>query len=370
MHRRIAALAVALCCLLLAACGTSHHPTPLQKLPPSVKHACPEALAGQGAMGECLPAKPQKVGALAPGAASPLLGVHAASASSGGLTFPDFSNNDPCVCGAELRAHGHVGEIDKANQGTGFLDGTFVGMVADAYRHQLAVGGYDFDQDYTAAETYTFVRQLEAAGIHRNTPRTFPPTLDVEFGLASRAGLEHQLAVLFRVYGRAQIYTGAWYWLPHFGCWVPPHVVFWISGYPIASLLCGLSPVLWLSHQFTDHGYTGAGQQPFADMSVFRGSAAQFASYTHTGNPKPTRRQLEEQLWHLYRERAGVQSKTQTLSVLLTRHACRPPHHATPKSYHRRACPAWKAEGDASHQHLKQLVAAIASQKAQIHKAH
>lgn len=366
--RRITAVLAALLAVALTACGA----------PPSVKRACPEALDGQGTMGGCLPAKPQVTpqATTAPAGVesvadlgiepSLLLGARAASASAGGLTFPDFSNNDPCYCGAQLKAHGHAGEIDKANQGTGFLDRTFAPMVKDAYAHGLAVGGYDFDQLYTADETYTFVRQLEAAGIHKNTPRTFPPTLDVEFGLASRTGLEHQLAVLFRTYGRAQIYTGAWYWLPHFGCWTPPHVTFWLSGYPIASLLCSLSPSLWLSHQFTDHGYTGAGAVPFADMSVFRGTSSQWASYVRAGKPKPTKRQLEEKLWHLYRVRAGEKAHIAKLSKLMTKHGCRPPHHATPKSYHRRACPTWKAEGDADHAVLRRLPAEITRAKARI----
>jgi GH25 family lysozyme M1 (1,4-beta-N-acetylmuramidase) len=186
-----------------------------------------------------------------------------------GAQFPDFSNNDPCYCAVALKTHGIIGEIDKANQGTRFVDSTFVGMVADAKRHKLPVGGYDFDELYTAEETYTFVERLKAAGINRSTVRTFPPTLDVEYGHVSRSGLEHQLAVLFRVYGRAQIYTGTPFWESHFGCWVPAKVTFWIAGYPSAKRPCGLSGSRYLAHQFTDHGFNGAG---YADLSDFFGS--------------------------------------------------------------------------------------------------
>src|SRR5674476_1603514 len=117
--------------------------------------------------------------------------------------FPDFSNNDPCYCANTLAHRGYKGEIDKANQGTRFIDLTFAAMVQDAKNHNLAVTGYDFDETYTAAEAYTFVARLKAAGIEKNSLRTFPPALDVEYGNSNRAGLEHQLAVLFRTYGRA-----------------------------------------------------------------------------------------------------------------------------------------------------------------------
>lgn len=237
--------------------------------------ACLAASHGHGQIGACAP--PQVHARLAP------------FRSSGGITYPDLSNNDPCICGGALRAHGHPGEIDKANQGTGFIDGTFLGMIADAKRHGLAVGGYDFDQDYTVAEVYLFINRLHAAGIWRSTPNTFPPTLDVEYGNASRAGLEHQIAVLFRVYGRVQVYTGAWYWFPHFGCWIPRGVSFWLAGYPNAPLLCGLAEYRFVSHQYTDHGFNGGN---YSDMSVWRGSAASFAAFVQAPRahiePKPS----------------------------------------------------------------------------------
>lgn len=360
MNRILAAVAVVIAAVLLAACGSPNHPAQtVKKLPPSVKQACPEALQGQGTMGECLPAKPQQVAPQEPAAGgavavdftleAPFVAIAASSVT--GATFPDFSNNDPCVCGAELRAHGHVGEIDKVNQGVGFTDQTFAPMVRDAKAHRLCVGGYDFDQEYTAAEAYKFVALLEAAGIRRGTPCTFPPTLDVEFGLASRAGLEHQLAVLKRAFHRAQIYTGAWYWLPHFGCWVPQGVSFWLSGYPIASLLCGLSATFWAAHQFTDHGATGARAIPYADLSVYRGSPAGFRVYTQQSKPAPTHRQLQEQLWRLYRERTGVRALIATRHQVLVNHDC----------WHRRTrgCRTVKGLGNESHRHLDAIEAAI-----------
>jgi hypothetical protein len=55
MHRRIAAFAVALCCLPFAACGSPHHSPTVKTLPPSVVHACPEATGDHGSMGACAP---------------------------------------------------------------------------------------------------------------------------------------------------------------------------------------------------------------------------------------------------------------------------------------------------------------------------
>lgn len=335
MRNRLVALCAALlAAVLLVACNTPQHthtappPAKTVPIPASVDQACPQALGGVGAMGECAP---------------PAVKSKTASASSavhGGITYPDFSNNDPCYCAGALKAHGRAGEIDKANQGTGFIDRTFVPMVTEAHRLGLAVGGYDFDQEYTAQETYAFIGRLHAAGIYRNTPRTFPPTLDVEFGSASIEGLKHQVAVLKREYGRVQIYTGAWYWLPHFGCWVPPGVSFWLSGYPIAQLLCGLKAVNWQAHQFTDHGYTGASQVPFADLSLYIGrSFAQFIQATKS--PAQIKAAKVRSL------RAHEQLRAE-LHGDIDRHHCRltPPTrgHARPPSYHT-VCGRWLREG-------------------------
>lgn len=327
MLNRFAALAVALLtAVLVAACGSQAHPPKTVKLPPVVK-ACPEAQAGKGAPGVC-----------APGTVAPLLAARASSASTTGITYPDFSNNDPCYCAAGLKAHGHPGEIDKVNQGVGFIDSTFPRMAADAKAHRLIVGGYDFDQEYTAREAYVFVERLHRAGIYRGTPRTFPPTLDVEWGMPSRSGLEHQLAVLSRVFGRAQIYTGGWYWLPHFGCWVPPHVAFWLSGYPVAELFCGLVEAAFVAHQFTDHGYNGAG---FSDMTVWRGSTASFATFTQSG-PMSTQRHAGQR-----RALRAQEALRRELHGDIERHHCRLGQHATPRSYHT-VCGRWLHEGNAA----------------------
>lgn len=271
-----------------------------------------------------------------------------AGSASASITFPDFSNNDPCYCAAALKAHGHAGEIDKVNQGVGFIDRTFSRMAADAKAHGLSVGGYDFDQEYTAREAYTFVERLKASGITRSATRTFPPTLDVEFGVPSRAGLEHQLAVLFRVYGRAQIYTGAWYWLPHFGCWIPPKVTFWLSGYPTASILCGLPESRWVAHQYTDHGFNGAFS---SDMSRWLGSTAGFKGFVQAKSKQITAAQVKAaktaSLHAHERERRELHGD-------IERHQCRKGQHVIPRlplrtrrHLHNDLCPRWIKRGAA-----------------------
>lgn len=255
--------------------------------------------------------------------------------------FPDFSNNDPCYCAATLKVHGIKGEIDKANQGTRFIDSTFAGMVADAKLHKLPVGGYDFDELYTAQETYTFVNRLKAVGINRNTVRTFPPTLDIEYFHPTRAGVEHQLAVLFRVYGRAQIYTGSFFWEEHFGCWAPPKVTFWIAGYPTARTPCGVPSTRWYAHQYTDHGFNGAG---LADLSRFRGTAALFSHYTQAVPVQLDVAGLRASLLVHQKERAVLHANIETRQ-------CRPGQHNLPRSprrlrlrYHT-LCGRWLARG-------------------------
>jgi hypothetical protein len=323
MSSRLAALCAALlAAVLLAACGSKPKPKPV-KLPPSVTHACPDATHGKGAMGECAPATAE-VKTL----------VRAASVSGQGITWPDLSNNDPTYNMAAIKRHGHPAVVLKVNQGVGFLDSTFYYMAKAAQKAGLAVGGYDFDQEYTAAEAYAFVGRMHAAGITRYSARKVPPTLDIEFGVPSRAGVEHQLAVLFREYGRAQIYTGAWYWIPHFACWVPAGVSFWLSGYPTASILCGLQPYRFQTHQFTDHGFNGVF---FSDMNRWRGSAASFASFVQTPKPGPTKAQLRASL-RLHR---GLRAQ---LHKLIERHRCRPGQHARPRTYHT-VCGRWIRHG-------------------------
>jgi hypothetical protein len=250
--------------------------------------------------------------------AATILAVVPSSAVAG--QFPDFSNNDPCYCAAQLKHHGIIGAIDKANQGTGFIDLTFAGMVADAKAHKLPIGGYDFDELYTAQEAYTFVARLKAVGINRSTVRSFPPTLDIEYGHANRAGLEHQLAVLFRVYGRVQIYTGSYYWEEHFGCWAPANVTFWIAGYPSAKRPCGVSGAHYLAHQFTDHGFNGAG---YADLSDFFGPT--FAHFIQAVPVQLNTAGLKASLTKHQQERKVMHGD-------IDRHKCRPGQHNLPRN--------------------------------------
>lgn len=261
------------------------------------------------------------------GLTAALLLLVCGSASAKSITFADLSNNDPTYNMAAIKRAGHPAVVLKVNQGIGFLDHTFYYMAIAAKRAGLCVGGYDFDQEYTAAETYAFIARLHAAGIYRNTRCTLPPTLDVEFGIASRAGLEHQLAVLFREYGRAQIYSGAWYWLPHFGCWVPPKVHLWLSGYPFAPTLCGMQQWQYVIHQYTDHGFNGVFS---SDMNVWRGSSASFPAYVQAGSPATLRTRL-----------INDRKRRAKLHSLLAKRQCRTIHG--PKAY--RACPVWARHG-------------------------
>lgn len=301
---------------VLASCGSS-----------SPRSYCPKLAVGHGAIGSC-----------APRSVTRSLG-HARN--PGGIIIPDYSNNDPCYCGAALASRGHPGEIDKAIEGTGFSDGTFVGMVRDAAAHRLAVGGYDFDRTYTAFEAYVFINRLHAAGIWPWSRNTFPPTLDIETENPTRAGVEHQVAVLLREYGRVQIYTGVWFWAPHFGCWVPAHVTFWESGYPEAQLLCGLPNYNFAWHQFTDRAELVPGHP--GDASVWRGSGAGYQSYAHnvTAPAKVStaarRRQLESYIRALRHD--------------LTVRRCRVIHGKSAYP----ACRTWAAHGKKAHRELRAI---------------
>lgn len=325
--------------VLVAGCGEGGPPktttTTTRPVPTSAVAACPQAAHGEGAMGVCVPRR---------------LGLSSIPSTQqpAGITWPDMSNNDPCICGAAIRGHGHVGEIDKTNQGVGFTDSYFVRMVKDAARHKLAIGGYDFDSEYTANEVYKFIDRLHAGGIYKGTPNTFPPTLDVEFGAFSKTGLQHQVNILYREYGRVQIYTGGWYYLPHAGCWIPKHAeIFWLSGYPNASVFCGVSENMFKVHQYTDHGYNGG---IFSDMNVWRGNGKQFNAYVHRAKPAPTKAQLQAELWREYKRRVALRG-------LRLRHGCAPPHKVTPytRAYKRHACPAWTKHGGEVNKKIKEL---------------
>jgi hypothetical protein len=323
---------VALCAALFvgwAGCGRSpsrgSHPTTI-KLPPSVIHACPEATQGHGAMGECAPPEP------------PSKTATVSSARSGGITYPDRSNNNPTYNMAAVKRAGHPAVVLKVNQGVVFLDHTFYYMALAAKRAGVCVGGYDFDQEYTAAEVYAFIARLHAAGIYRNTQCTLPPTLDVEFGAFNAAGLQHQIDILQRTFGRVNIYTGCWYLTPHLGARWFSGVSAWISGYPFASACPGIPAFRFSQHQYTDHGYDGVG---FTDMTRWLGTAKGWAAFTQAGPSQAQIRAEKARSLHAHEHLRAV------LHRLIDRHRCRPGQHATPRSYHR-VCGRWLREGQAA----------------------
>lgn len=249
------------------AATSSHHASPVARVPDVLTGpaaaACPQAAAGHGQMGGCAPK--HKLGLTAPRAV-------------GGPVYPDRSNNDPCYCGSAIRAAGQVGLIVKANQGTGFIDSTAVGMIASARAAGLAVGEYDFDQDYTVAEAQVFVARLHAAGIYPSTPNTFPAYFDVEYGNFSYGGLLAQIAYVRAQGYRVGIYTGQWYWGPHAGCrWPSGLSSAWLSGYPNAPVPCGTTG--FNAHQFTS--------TPI-DLSVYLGSLDQFHAFVNAGPVGPS----------------------------------------------------------------------------------
>lgn len=257
MRRRWRFAALPAIIFALAGCGVSR---PARHVaPPS---PCPPAAAGHGSPGACAPK--QQLSLLAP------------RTVSAGVKYPDRSNNDPCYCGAQIRADGYSGLIVKANQGTGFIDQTAVGMVQSARAAGLTVGMYDFDQDYTVAEARVFVARVHAAGIYPTTLNTFPLYFDVEFGNFNYPGLLAQIAYVRSLGYRVGIYTGQWYWTPHAGCRWPAGVSSaWLSGYPNASVPCGTTG--YNAHQFTS--------TPI-DLSVYLGSTAQYRTFVHATAPK------------------------------------------------------------------------------------
>ena len=259
-------------CLLIAGCGGTTKPVgPKQTV--SAAQSCPQAADGRGHMGVCAPRALQ----VAPPVATPRAPV-----------FTDLSNNNPCVCGAELKAKGYVGLIAKANQGTGFIDSTAVAQIASARAAGLAVGVYDFDWEYSIAEAQTLVARAKAAGIFPNTPNTFPLTFDVEAGNFSYSGLLAQIAYVKRQGYRVQVYSACWYWCPHAGSRWPTGTPAWISGYPTANPVPGLPDSLWVVHQFTNvpadldvlgHAHGGS--------FVADGTTAQFAAFVNATPPAP-----------------------------------------------------------------------------------
>lgn len=308
--------------LAFSACGEKE--TPEHKALKQSQQSCPSAAAGNGAMGVCAPVK-IKQGLAAP--QSKRFGAFLSHA----IQYPDLSNNDPVSCRgmARIKAHGHPGVILKANQGTGFIDATFIGMAKCARALGMAVGGYDFVSSYNASEAYTFINRLRAAGITRNTRRTFPPTLDVEYGAFNYAGLEHMVHILRRTYGRVNIYTGQWYYTPHAGCrWVRGTTA-WLAGYPSAPIPCGVPRSAYNSHQFSSTAYNGALS---GDMSLWLRNTSAFQTFTQQSVPHPTKN-----------TRAKLIAQREVIRALIRKHNCKP---GPPKPItYRHACKAWIAKG-------------------------
>lgn len=296
--RRVSAAVVA--ALLAAGCGGTHHKLTL---------TCPAATNGHGTMGACNPPAIR-------------YGLRAGPPQSG-ETFPDLSNNDPVYNMRAVARHGHPAFVGKVNQGTRFVDRTYARMVREARAAGMSAGGYDFVQNYNAREAYLFVDLLKRTSTC-NGARTLPPTLDVEYGAYNTAGLRHMLAIVVRSCGRAQIYTGAWYWGPHAGCWWPANTVGWISGYPYAPKVCGLPGSLYLVHQFGDNIYNGVLR---GDMNRWLGTPAQWQTFTGS---KPDQRPL-------LKRRARLRGLLLTRKCRARRHRHKP---LGPK------CSRWFAEGD------------------------
>lgn len=302
--------------LLTAGCGHTH-PKALK-----VPAPCPQASGGHGTMGACAPATAglEYRKGIIPKAIS-------------GETYPDLSNNTPVTDhGMQLIAqHGHKAVYLKVNQGTGFIDHTFAGMAASARRHGLAVGGYDFVSCYCAAEARLFVKLLRQAGQTRTSAGWMPPTLDIEYANANRAGIETMVRIVRAAFGRVNIYTGQWYWTPRLGCYWPTGVSGWLAGYPTAPRVCGLHPTGYTQHQYTDRGFNGA---IYSDMSVWLSSSQAFKAFRNLATPTPTPMPVHRTtLGELYHRR-------RSLRRVLTGHGCRTTNR------HTRRCRVWFTHGD------------------------
>ncbi len=292
MHPRGWALLPALAALTLAACGSPSHHAP-------VPHPSPVEAAISAPQSTHPPIAVEKATVRTPHPRAVVVVPRASTASFRRVVrrpvryspvvvlhqIADLSNNDPASYAqlAQMRRHGVAAVILKANQGTGFIDGTFVRMARAARQLGLVVCGYDFVSTYTAAEAYTFINTLRAAGIWSFTRHTCPPTLDVEYGNATRSGIQNMLQILWRSYHRAQTYTGNWYW-SRLGCWWPYGVTGWLSGYPYAPVPCGLPLAHYLVHQYTDRGFNGAFS---SDLSWFRGTISQWRTYVNAPATRP-----------------------------------------------------------------------------------
>lgn len=288
MASRILAATAALV-VLLAGCGGPSKPArvgpkhdapkPLQTAPPC--HVDPQ----HGTMGACAPKPP------------PGLKLGPPLAANGNPRFVDLSNNDP-VYGAgayrAMRARGYVGVDVKVNQAS-YIDRTAAGMLSSARATGMRVGGYDFADNTSGTgpvtEANIFVGRLRALGICGGRG-AIPPTGDFEYGQITPSYVNQWVAVVRRACGRVQIYTGAWYWNVHVGCYWPQGVAGWVSAYASSVqpyLPCGIGQNL-LEWQFSDHAFNGANT---SDASVYLHGPASWDRYTNAGPPpKPKPRPL------------------------------------------------------------------------------
>lgn len=276
--KRWGAIVVAILALIVGGCGSGshHHATALPNGAPKPTLTAPPCHVSptNGTPGACAPHQP---GSLKPTAPRPTATSYP--------QFVDLSNNDPVNASGmrAIKAHGFVGLYAKVNQAT-YIDPTYAGMVRDARAAGLKVGGYDFMDPGRASASHDadlFVGRLKATGTCTGKD-VMPPTLDVEYGSIGRSQVDAAVAVVRKACGRAQIYTGQWYWNPHVGCYWPSNVSGWISGYPNLYLPCGLKAAT--AHQYTDRGFNGALS---GDVSRFLGTDAQFAAYSGTQPLKP-----------------------------------------------------------------------------------
>lgn len=331
--RRLSILLLLLLLVLLTGCGGTTRTVTVTSRAPAVAApapACPAAAKGNGSMGACTPP-------------SLLPQLSAPPSFWGASTYPDLSNNNALGAGAiaGVARAGHRLLSAKTNQGTTFIDRTFRSMVIAARANGLATQGYDFVSCYCAAEARTFVSILRNAGMTRDATRWGPPVLDIEYGSASRGGVQVMVNILRAEFGRVAIYTGAWYWTPHLGQWWPAGVQGWLAGYPSAPRCCGLPAYLFVAHQYTDHGFNGASN---SDMNLYLSPAggASFDSYIRAAAPKPPHVSKHAHLAKLYARRKALRG-------VLAAHGCRTKRHGA------RRCKVWFAHGDAVNAAIKVL---------------
>jgi GH25 family lysozyme M1 (1,4-beta-N-acetylmuramidase) len=292
---------------------------------------------GNGYAGLCAPRAPR---------GAPSRPPRGASASQ---TGPDTSHYDPVYEWAPVKAHGHRFAWAKLTEGTGWVDGTAAAQVAGMRRAGIVAGGYDLFRVCEAnplLEARAFTKRLRALGL-ASTGSLLPMGDAEEPGSVpcstaeARAWIWSWMQEMHRMTGRwPGIYTGAWWWNPEIGCWWPPHAVSWISGYrPYPPYLpCRLPHLdVW---QYTDRGFNGI---TLSDMSVLYVPLAALS--------EPTRRELQERLWHDYRYRNA-------LRLQLTFHHCRRPPWPrpvpdTPGFLH--ACGVWRDEGRAVNAEIRDL---------------